>query len=191
MRVRTSWGSLLLIAAMAASFAGACSATHGSAFTTGGGGAGGASSASGSPSASSSGLFMTTGTGAPDAGDDASGPTVCDTSCTIAGGQCQSGTCVLTDNTGGLDPATQTSLTGGGSADPSFTFVYPYDHTVFPGGLLPPTLQFGGGAIDGAYVHVTFPGMDYKGFFAASRPAWPSRRPSGRPSPSPPRASRT
>jgi hypothetical protein len=113
---------------------------------------------------------MTTGTGTLDAGDDQSSPTVCDASCTLAGGQCQGGTCLLTDNTGGLDQATQTALTGGGGADPTFTFVYPYDGTVFPGGLLPPTLQLGGAGIDGAYVHVTFPGMDYKGFYAASSP---------------------
>ena len=49
-----------------------------------------------------------------------------------------------------------------------------YDKTVFPRGLLPPILQFGGTASDSAYVHVSFPGMDYKGYFGA--PASPLRR---------------
>jgi hypothetical protein len=46
-----------------------------------------------------------------------------------------------------LDQAAAT-IAGGGTvtADPAFTFLYPYDETVFARGLQPPTLQFGGAA---------------------------------------------
>ncbi len=42
---------------------------------------------------------------------------------------------------------------------------------MFPRGLLPPTLQLGGTAPDAMLVHVTFPGMDYQGYFGASSPS--------------------
>ena len=100
------------------------------------------------------------------------GPAACDpTSCTAAGGQCQGGTCTITENPGHIDPGTQGTLVGGGTFDSGFKWLYPYDKTVFPRGLLPPTLQLAGAPPDAAYVHVTFPGMDYKGFFGASNPA--------------------
>jgi hypothetical protein len=61
-------------------------------------------------------------------------------------------------------------LAAGGSADPAFSWLYPYDRTVFPRGLLPPELQLGGVAPDGALVHVSLPSLKYKGFFGASNP---------------------
>ena len=76
----------------------------------------------------------------------------------------------LTDNPGGLSQGTQGQLQGGGSADPSFEWLYPYDGTVFPRGLLSPTLQLGGTAADATYVHVSFSELDYKGFFGPSSP---------------------
>jgi hypothetical protein len=85
-----------------------------------------------------------------------------------AGGQCSAGTCTISDNPGNVDPGTQGQLQGGGTADPGFAFVYPYDKTVFPRGLTPPTLQFAGTAPTAFYVTVAFPGMSYKGFYSAN-----------------------
>jgi hypothetical protein len=59
----------------------------------------------------------------------------------------------------------QAVLQGSGTSDTSFAWVYPYDRTVFPRGLLAPTMQFGGGASDAEYVHITSSSVDYKGYF--------------------------
>jgi hypothetical protein len=64
-----------------------------------------------------------------------------------------------------VSTATQTKLQAGGSGDSTFKWLYPYDKTVFPRGLLSPTLQFGGGAADSEYVHITSKTLDYKGYF--------------------------
>ena len=110
--------------------------------------------------------FSDTGTG-PDTGPAAG----CDpTSCMAAGGTCNGGTCTITENPGGVMPGDQTKLKNGGTADLAFAWLYPYDRTVFPRGLIPPTMQFGGTSPDATYVHVTFPGMDYTGFYGASNP---------------------
>ncbi len=110
--------------------------------------------------------FTDTGTG-PDTGPAAA----CDpTSCMAAGGTCNGGTCTITENPGGVMPGDQTKLKNGGTADSAFAWLYPYDKTVFPRGLIPPTMQFGGTSPDATYVHVTFPGMDYTGFYGASNP---------------------
>jgi hypothetical protein len=81
----------------------------------------------------------------------------------------------LTENPGGISSATQGQLKGGGSADPAFAWLYPYDKTVFPRDLPAPTLQFAAGAadaatpgFDAALVKVTFPGLDYTGFYGPS-----------------------
>jgi hypothetical protein len=87
-----------------------------------------------------------------------------------AGGTCQNNSCVLHENPGGVDMGTQSQLEGGGNADPSLRFLYPYDKTVFPRGLISPTIQIDGAAPDAVYLHVTFPGMDYQGFYGASSP---------------------
>ena len=103
-------------------------------------------------------------------GDAALGP--CDPSCAIAGGQCQGATtCVIRENPGAIDPGTQGQLKAGGNADAMFKWLYPYDRTVFPRGLLPPALQFDGVAADATYVQVTAPGLDYQGFFKGSTPS--------------------
>jgi hypothetical protein len=103
--------------------------------------------------------------------DSGGPPAACDpTSCMAAGGMCTNGACVITENPGNIDPTKQGQLTGGGTADSAFKWLYPYDKTVFPRGLIPPTLQFGGANPDAAYVHVTFPGFDYQGFYGASSP---------------------
>jgi hypothetical protein len=64
-----------------------------------------------------------------------------------------------------VSTATQTLLQGSGTADSGFTWLYPYDKTVFPKGLLSPTMQFGGGASDAEYVHITSKTLDYEGYF--------------------------
>ena len=80
----------------------------------------------------------------------------------------------LTENPGNDSAPTQGLLQAGatadGGADPSFTWLYPYDATVFPHGLSAPTMQFAGTALDAAMVHVTFSGLDYTGFYGPSTP---------------------
>ena len=94
----------------------------------------------------------------------------CDDSCSAVG-KCDDGTCRVTDNTGKLSPEQQAVLQKGGSADAQFRWLYPSDKTVFPRGLTPPILQFDGGSADAFYVHVSFTGFDYQGFFGPSDPA--------------------
>jgi hypothetical protein len=76
----------------------------------------------------------------------------------------------LEDNPGNVSAGTQQQLLGGGTADTAFMWLYPYDGTVFPQGLLAPVLQVGGTAPDAVYVHVSFSSLDYKGFYGASNP---------------------
>jgi hypothetical protein len=94
------------------------------------------------------------------------GQTGCDASCGAAGGKCAGAVCSLTENPGKIATATQTQLQGKGTADAAFVWLYPYDKTVFPKGLLSPTLQFGGGASDAEFVHITSKTLDYTGYFA-------------------------
>ncbi len=160
------WGALLASSVMTASIVAACSATNNP--PPGTGGAGGHGAGPGAGGGDDGGLF-TDGSSSGDAGPDAPlGP--CDASCEAAGGQCVSGTCVLSDNPGGIDAPTQTTLEAGGSSDPAFAILYPYDRTIFGRGLLPPTLQFGGAPPDGVLVRITSPGLDYTGFYGPSNP---------------------
>jgi hypothetical protein len=78
--------------------------------------------------------------------------------------------CTILDNEGSVPSGTQTSLEGGGSSEPSFKWLYPYDQTLFPRGLLSPTLQFGGETAQFAYVHISCSTLDYKGLFAPKSP---------------------
>jgi hypothetical protein len=95
--------------------------------------------------------------------------TGCDeTSCVGAGGQCQGVVCVISENPGNVPQNVVDQLRAGGSADASFGFLYPYDRTIFPRGLLPPTLQFAGGGHDATLVRVTSGGMKYEGLFGPS-----------------------
>jgi hypothetical protein len=80
---------------------------------------------------------------------------------------------LLTENPGAVSAPTQGLLqAGAGDAggDPAFTWLYPYDQTVFPQGISPPTLQFGGAAFDAAMVKVSFSGLTYTGFYGPSNP---------------------
>jgi hypothetical protein len=73
-------------------------------------------------------------------------------------------------NPGGIDAAAQAKLRAGGPADPTFTWLYPYDGTVFPSGLEPPSMQWGGAAADAYYVQITTTSLRYEAFFGAGPP---------------------
>ena len=63
----------------------------------------------------------------------------------------------------------QTALQGATTPDASVVWAYPYDGTVWPRGLLPPTLQWNGGAAtDAYYVHVKSPTFELKDFTTAT-----------------------
>lgn len=69
---------------------------------------------------------------------------------------------------GNLPEAVVEQLTKGGTPS-GMAFLYPYDQTVFPGGLLPPLLQWSpaAGAIDGVLLHIHSQAFDYREVFAA------------------------
>jgi hypothetical protein len=169
-------GWTLIVTVLAA----ACSAvpdriTGASSSGTGASGHGGASAASAGGSAGG-GLGGSLGMGGGiviDAGPMEAGPPppTCDATCAAAGGTCKMGFCTLTDNPGNVDPGTKASLQGGGNADPAFAWLYPYDKTVFPRGILSPSLQFAGTDPSAAYVHISSTSFDYKGWYGPSSPA--------------------
>jgi WD40-like Beta Propeller Repeat len=72
------------------------------------------------------------------------------------------------DRTGGkLPPDIVTKITGGGPKG-AMAFLYPYDQTVFPGGILPPLIQWkpaAAGAIEAVYIHISSKFLDYKEVF--------------------------
>jgi hypothetical protein len=161
---------LLVITIAAATFAGACSAVNpvhgtGGAADTGGSGPG---TGPGSGGVEDDGGFFTTASGGGDASTDQGGqPMSCDPSCAAAGGKCVNFTCMIVENPGNVGAGVVTMLEGGGAADPSFKLLYPYDQTVFPRGLLPPTIQLGGGPPEIVYLHVSFPGLEMRPAAAA------------------------
>ncbi|MBX3227643.1 MAG: hypothetical protein KIT84_14910 [Labilithrix sp.] len=68
---------------------------------------------------------------------------------------------------GGISEATKTALKAGGNADASnFKWLYPYDKTVFPRGLLAPKLMFGGAAPTAYWVRLSAKNIDYSGFYS-------------------------
>ncbi len=72
----------------------------------------------------------------------------------------------ITDVPSGVDGGVLGALQAGGSADSNFLWLYPYDQTVFPRGLLPPRLQWSGTAPQWLYVTAQAQNLDYKGVFA-------------------------
>ncbi|HEY5373837.1 MAG TPA: Ig-like domain-containing protein, partial [Polyangiaceae bacterium] len=83
----------------------------------------------------------------------------------------------LSQNPDNISAADQAKLVLGGSGgskgigpDAAFRFLYPYDNTVFPRGLLAPALQFGGGAASSLYVKITTTTFSYAAFSAAGTP---------------------
>jgi hypothetical protein len=69
---------------------------------------------------------------------------------------------------GAVPPGTQTVLDGSPAADPGLAFLYPYDGTVWPRGILAPLLQWSPGAksYDAVSIHISEAAYDYKGYFA-------------------------
>jgi WD40-like Beta Propeller Repeat len=170
-------GSALAAGALSAvALASACGSTHpGGGSPTSGSSSGPAANAGGSGGGGSSGAFASDDSSAPifsgsgsSGGSGGSGGTGigCDPTCAAAGGTCAGTTCTVADNTGSVPMTTQTALHGRGMADAAFAWLYPYDKTVFPRGITSPTLQFGGGASDAEYVHITSKTLDYQGYFA-------------------------
>jgi hypothetical protein len=77
---------------------------------------------------------------------------------------------VVVDDCSGssLGAATVAKLEAGGTVDAAMKWLYPYDGTVFPGGILPPVLQWtaqSGGTPDGVYLHMKSQLFEYKGCF--------------------------
>jgi hypothetical protein len=59
-------------------------------------------------------------------------------------------------------------LSGIPTADPTLAFLYPYDQTVWPRGVLAPLLQWSAGthSFDAVFIHISEKNFDYQGFFA-------------------------
>ncbi|MGA7120174.1 MAG: hypothetical protein WBY94_08760, partial [Polyangiaceae bacterium] len=77
----------------------------------------------------------------------------------------------INDCPGNLSPATVSALQAGGPVPASMKWLYPYEGTVFPGGLPAPTLQWSQTSPpDGAYLHLHSKSFDYAGCFAGGDP---------------------
>ncbi len=77
----------------------------------------------------------------------------------------------MTNAVDGLSPEAMTSLRAGGVSDSSFRWLYPYDETVFPRGLMAPVLQLSGDAeVLRVNIDVDATGFHYEGFFPGSSP---------------------
>ncbi len=75
---------------------------------------------------------------------------------------------------GQVSPGNQTVLTGTATADMGLAWLYPYDKTVWPQGVLPPLLQWQPGAVgnyDAVLIQLQEKGFIYQGYFSA--PAMP------------------
>jgi hypothetical protein len=72
---------------------------------------------------------------------------------------------------GGLSSSQSTALMKGGSGSAALKWLYPYDGTVFPGGISAPILQWSqSGTPDGIYVHLHSMLYDYQGCFKGTNP---------------------
>jgi hypothetical protein len=71
------------------------------------------------------------------------------------------------DNPAGLSTADVTKLVAGG-APGALRWLYPYDGTVFPRGLLAPLLMWEGAAADVVYLHIKSQSFEYKGVLKAA-----------------------
>jgi hypothetical protein len=160
---RGSWNKTVVCALAIAAIASACGTSKPSnTFAAGDGG----SSSGGDDAAGDSGFANFGDSGVQhDGGGGPPPPKGCDSSCPAAGGMCVNNSCILTENPGSVPSSTQTQLQGGGSGDSTFAWQYPYDKTVFPRGLISPTMQFAGTAPSAMYVHITCASLDYKGYF--------------------------
>jgi hypothetical protein len=135
---------------------GTSGASGGSVGSAGSGGStGGTSGSSGSsgiggaePDASPDGSMGTAGTGGADAG-----PTTLIDRCP-----------------GPLTASVASALRAGGTPGASMKWLYPYDRTVFPRGILAPMLQWDGPAAQALYVHVKSAEVEYHGCFGPTDP---------------------
>jgi len=69
---------------------------------------------------------------------------------------------------GAVDNGTVTALNGTPKADPGLAWLYPYDQTVWPRGILAPLLQWKPGAAaayDAVLIQINEASFDYKGYF--------------------------
>jgi len=164
-------------AIVCAAWLGACggSASSGSLSNGDGTGAGGGSQGSGSGGggggSSGAGTFnSSSGAGAgTTTRRDGGAPVGCDPTCAAANGTCNGSVCTLVENPGAIPTATQKQLQTGGTADSTFKWLYPYDRTVFPRGLVSPTMQFDGMAADTLYVRIQSTTVDYAGYFKVTK----------------------
>jgi hypothetical protein len=91
------------------------------------------------------------------------------------GGQMKVMTGVLLDECTGIKAVpsgTVTSLLAGGAVDSAMKWLYPYDQTVFPGGIMGPVLQWApqSGGADAVYLHMKSQIFEYKGCFGKTSP---------------------
>jgi hypothetical protein len=135
------------------------------------GGAGGSGGTGAGGNGATGGSSMTTGTGGigpiPPGGSGGGGQA--GTSSQDAGGPTLPPPTVI-DRTGGkVPPDVVTKITTGGPNTSGMAFLYPYDRTVFPGGILPPLIQWkpAPGPIDVLYIHIASKRFDYKEIFTA------------------------
>jgi hypothetical protein len=75
----------------------------------------------------------------------------------------------VTANPANASTAAQAALQGATTPDASVVWAYPYDGTVWPRGLLPPLLQWNGGAAADLYsITVTSPTFTLQGYYGAT-----------------------
>jgi hypothetical protein len=69
---------------------------------------------------------------------------------------------------GAVSSSTQTVLQSTPMADSTIGWLYPYNNTVWPQGILAPLLQWNAGSynFDAVYIHISENTFDYKGYFA-------------------------
>lgn len=80
----------------------------------------------------------------------------------------------IDDCPGPLSSSQVSALQAGGPVDPAMKWLYPYDQTIFPGGLLAPVLQWSpqaAGNASAVYLHMHSQLFDYKGCFGPTNPA--------------------
>jgi hypothetical protein len=119
-----------------------------------GGGSGGSSGATFGTAPNGSGGFAGSSSGG---GADSGGPPIPAT--TVFVDNCTTGAA------SGLSAASVTALLAGGSAG-SMRYLYPYAKTIFPRGLIAPTLMWDGASADYVYVHLKSKSFEYKGCLA-------------------------
>jgi hypothetical protein len=68
---------------------------------------------------------------------------------------------------GPVSAALQAELQGSATADSTIGWLYPYNNTVWPQGILAPLLQWNAGAynFDAVYIHIYEAAFDFKGFY--------------------------